>query len=468
MDRAAELGLGREATWLLAWLVLLSGSGKGRSRGGRGQLVTTERGLAELLGGTWRSLAALLDELQSVGQLRREPRPGRKRADRLTIVEDDKFNAHGKGHGYIPVIADELDDWCRQRQVKFPDRLVLLQALVLGRATDGYLAETQAAAARRLGLSRRQACRLFGPEDPTKGGIAKDERGQVWVVICPQITYQGGRAREIATITSQNTPWVTEEAREIATITSQNTPSASNGDARNRDDSRGRTREIATFAREIATITSQNTPSLLTFKNSLPQPPEHHTHTEPNEEGVSEHSAHEQQKVVAQRIAVTLCRTIEPDSRRRTGRKPELWGRQLLRIEKCLNEHPELETWLEIEAKVPTGHADPVTALDALLRRASAHLRQAEENLAKERTADEAFARNRAATKGYSEEDFVAELTSRTKDEPERFERSLALYRAARSLMEPKDSPAADSDAPDITKDFVRLRQGLHTRAAVG
>lgn len=195
--RSAELGLGREPTLLLGWLVLLAALDNRRDRTPRGQLVASERSLAERLGTSWRQLEALLGTLEDAGQLRWEPTASRRRLGRLTIVEDHRLNAHGKGHGYTPVVADKLDDWCRQQELRLSVRLVLLQALTLTdpKHADGYLGETEAQAAGVLGLSRGQGYRLFGPGNPTRGAVAKDEEGHLWVTIYGQMTAYQSRSR---------------------------------------------------------------------------------------------------------------------------------------------------------------------------------------------------------------------------------------------------------------------------------
>ena len=163
---------------LLGWLVLLAALDNRRDRTPRGQLVASERSLAERLGTSWRQLEALLGTLEDAGQLRWEPTASRRRLGRLTIVEDHRLNAHGKGHGYTPVVADKLDDWCRQQELRLSVRLVLLQALTL---TDPKRTRTGTSAKQRLrppasGLSRGQGTACSVPATRPEGPSPKMRR----------------------------------------------------------------------------------------------------------------------------------------------------------------------------------------------------------------------------------------------------------------------------------------------------
>jgi len=401
--------------------------------------MVTERALAEQLGCTWRYLVPFVRELESAGQLRRWARPGRKQADRFTIVEDERYNAHGSGHGYVPIVADELDDWCRQREVKLLDRLTILQGLALAKP-DGYLAETQAAAAGLLGLSRRQACRLFGPENPTKGAIARDERGRVFVVIYGQMTYQRrGPTRENATLASQNAQSAVEgvpgPTRENATLASQNAQSAVEGvpgPTRENATLRGsRTRENATLVHLNATLASQNAPPF--FLKDLNLPSFGDPTADPAQGGRKEELDAQEAKV-AKLLTTVRARTSA------ISKKPErAYGEPQARLRKLANKHPEVLDAVQAKADTMPYEANIVGNLNKLVDWALDQVGDEERRKADQLRSDEAFGRNRAAVSGYSEEDLQAALADYG---PERSEVVLASYRAARARMAPPDDPA--------------------------
>jgi hypothetical protein len=154
LDRLAELGLGKGASALLAWLVLLVSPGKRTLR-------RTVTDLAEELGMGRRRMAELIEELASAGLIEWKPQMGGK-AGELRVVCYDRLAAQGRrdGSSWVPIFPEALHDWCCSRGLYFDSRDVLLRLVLRADYPSGAVGRSVTDLAIRIGVNRRRSAGL--------------------------------------------------------------------------------------------------------------------------------------------------------------------------------------------------------------------------------------------------------------------------------------------------------------------